>query len=557
MEEINNSFWDEIQDCHPDIIKAITDLTIKSYISVTNMNTRITWWSEKARNFFGLKENYTSVGKEKPVLTMHPDDKLSYRNAFYEKLSGINIEQPVEYRIHTKSGHYDKMTATCRLVNSRDGKTSFLITHYENHGIDDDVDAITGLYKEKVFVNDLNSCMKYNIPAAVLKIGLDSFGRLNVFYGAEYSDNILNVVSQILTANKTENGYVYRMQGAKFVIVVKDAGYEDISRIYNNVAHTLASKIEINGKRVPLKIAGGAVFLEPEMKDANTVRSMLTYALNRSRYNKHGNLVVYNDDTGESRSERLRLVGMIHQDAIDARSGFYLSYQPIVDVKTGKTKGAEALIRWRRDPYGEVFPGTFIEWLEEDACIFELGNWVLATALRDCKKMCENDPDFFVHVNVCPAQLERSEFRETLKSILDKSGVEPSHLCIELTERCRMLDVEFLRAEVEYFKKLGIKVALDDFGTGSSSLGLVLNLPIDEVKIDMSFIRGITEKPLNQEMVRAVLAFANSTGIETCIEGIENEEIKTHLSGYGATWFQGYYYSKPVPFDDFMGMVFA
>ena len=126
---------------------------------------------------------------------------------------------------------------------------------------------------------------------------------------------------------------------------------------------------------------------------------------------------------------------------------------------------------------------------------------------------------------------------------------------MELTERCRELDVNFLRNEIEFFKSKGIKVAMDDFGTGNSSLSIVLDLPVDELKIDMSFVREIQEQPMKQAMVSSIVAFANDTDMETCIEGVEDEQLLAYLQKYNATWHQGYFYSRPIPFDEFKKLI--
>ena len=192
-----------------------------------------------------------------------------------------------------------------------------------------------------------------------------------------------------------------------------------------------------------------------------------------------------------------------------------------------------------------------MEWLEEDPCIFDLGNWILRTALKDIGRIRDKIPHFFVNVNISAAQLSRKEFRDSVMTILKETGARPEELCLELTERCRDLDVTFLKNEVNFFHSKGIKIALDDFGTGNSSLSLALELPVDELKVDMSFIKDIEQKPQNQAMVQSIVDYANRTNTEICIEGIENQEVSDYIHQFGATWYQGYFYSKPVPIDQF------
>ena len=237
---------------------------------------------------------------------------------------------------------------------------------------------------------------------------------------------------------------------------------------------------------------------------------------------------------------------VIHQSVREGCEGFYVEYQPIVISETGRIIGAEALVRWRREPYGTVPPGRFIEWMETDPGMYELGNYVLQTALQETVGLLAVLPEFVLNVNVSARQMEREEFRAEVLRILEQTEFPANHLCLELTERCRDMPLETIKREVEFFQGYGIRMAMDDYGTGSASSGIVLHAPMDEIKLDMSFIRGITEDVKKQAMVKSIVEFANSCGMSTCLEGVETEELQNYLRIYQATWFQGYYYSKPI-----------
>ncbi len=551
MNEHSSKFWNRVGEYYPEIIKTISELSPRSYISLTDMETMETWWSQRALDFFGVEENLTKVGHEKVKITIHPDDKEPYREAWRNRMNGVDLDKTIEYRVESRKGHYDRFSAKANIITDEVGNKKYLLSYYRNHGIAEEVDSVTGLHSEKTLSEKMREYIATGTRAVIVKIGLNQFSRMNVLYGGDYADDILSAVSEQLIANKTDKGFAYRMQGAKFAICYDDISRDELQNIYNNIVYALANKVEIDGKKVPLKISGGAVRLEPNMTDTNGIRSRMTYALEHSRYSHHGELVMFNDEVCGNNADKLDLVSIIHQSAVDDFDGFFLCYQPIVDTNTDRIKGMEALIRWKREPYGQVPPNVFIDWLEDDACIFDLGNWILETALEDCKKIAAMDSEFFVNVNVCAAQLEHPEFRNRVLSAVKKANVKPSLLCLELTERCRNLDVVFLRQEIEFFRANGIKIALDDFGTGGSSLSVALDLPLDEVKIDMSFIRGIVDKPANQAMVKYVVDFSNNINVEICLEGVEDETTRDHLIQYGATWFQGYYYSKPVPVDEF------
>lgn len=499
-------FWEEVDILFPDIVKAITSLAKKSYISITNLRNGVTWWSEKAMEYFGMQENYTIRGQEKSKRSIHPDDLEDFRRGFLERVAGKNMDEPWEYRVRDGST-YIRISARAKMLNDKDGKPFVIVIRYNNYGISDEVDATTGLHTEPALDREIMEFLEESGQGALLKIGLDQFSHINVMYGAAFSDKILNCAAQELLRLLKGKGYVYRLSGA--------------------------------------------IFMEPYMKETNAVRSRLTYALSHSRLEHHGELVIFNDEVCGSDENQFELIGVIHQCATHNFEGFRMFYQPIADTKTGKIRGMEALLRWELEPYGMVSPGVFMEWLEQDPCIFDLGNWILRTALTDVQKLRKETEGFFVNVNVAAAQLERREFRSAVMNILKETGARPEELCLELTERCRDLDIHFLRGEVEFFHSQGIKIALDDFGTGNSSLSLALELPFDELKVDMSFIRDIKQKPQNQAMVQSIVDYARRTNTETCIEGIENKEVSDYIEQFGSTWQQGYYYSKPVPIDRF------
>ena len=542
-------FWEEVDILFPDIVKAITSLAKKSYISITNLRNGVTWWSEKAMEYFGMQENYTIRGQEKSKRPIHPDDLEEFRRGFQERVAEKNMDEPWEYRVRDGST-YNRISARAKMLKDKDGKPFVIVIRYNNYGISDEVDATTGLHTEPALDREIMEFLEESGQGALLKIGLDQFSHINVMYGAAFSDKILNCAAQELLRLLKGKGYVYRLSGAKFVISFKKVSKAELQQIYDEIIDAFENT-EVEGKKIPLKVSAGAIFMEPYMKETNAVRSRLTYALNHSRLEHHGELVIFNDEICGSDENQFELIGVIHQCATHNFEGFRMFYQPIADTKTGKIRGMEALLRWELEPYGMVSPGVFMEWLEQDPCIFDLGNWILRTALTDVQKLRKETEGFFVNVNVAAAQLERREFRSAVMNILKETGAKPEELCLELTERCRDLDIQFLRREVEFFHSQGIKIALDDFGTGNSSLSLALELPFDELKVDMSFIRDIKQKPQNQAMVQSIVDYARRTNTETCIEGIENKEVSDYIEQFGSSWQQGYYYSKPVPIEQF------
>ena len=549
MDENEKKFWSDMDGIFPELVKQMASLAKKSYYSITNLKSGITWWSESTLEYFGLEQNYTAIGKEKTKRELHPDDVETFKYCFGRRVEGNDLDKSWEYRV--KDGDkYNRFNAMSRMISDNEGKPLLLITRFVNYGLSDEVDTVTGLRTEAVLTRQLNEYISEGRRGALRKVNLDQFSHISVMYGAAFGDKVLNCVAQLLINILHDNSNIYKLSGVKFVLALGDIPRKKLREIYEKIEDAMENNVEVEGKKIPLRISAGAVYIEPYMTDSNAVRSRLTYAVNHSRYEHHGELVIFNDEMGgKDNQHQFELIALIHQCATSDFDGFKLFYQPIADTKNGTIRGMEALIRWEKDPYGIISPGIFMEWLEEDPCIFDLGNWILRTALNDIKKVRDELPGCFVNVNVSAAQLERREFRQSVMNILSETGARPEELCLELTERCRDLDVDFLKGEVDFFHSKGIKIALDDFGTGNSSLSLALELPFDELKVDMSFIRDIKDKPQNQAMVQSIIDYAKRTKTETCIEGIENREVDDYIKKFGATWHQGYYYSKPVPIE--------
>lgn len=549
MDENEKKFWSDMDGIFPELVKQMASLAKKSYYSITNLKIGITWWSESTLEYFGLEQNYTAIGKEKTKRELHPDDVETFKYCFGRRVEGNDLDKSWEYRV--KDGDkYNRFNAMSRMISDNEGKPLLLITRFVNYGLSDEVDTVTGLRTEAVLTRQLNEYISEGRRGALLKVNLDQFSHISVMYGAAFGDKVLNCVAQLLINIVHNNSNIYKLSGVKFVLALGDIPRKKLREIYEKIEDAMENNVEVEGKKIPLRISAGAVYIEPYMTDSNAVRSRLTYAVNHSRYEHHGELVIFNDEMGgKDNQHQFELIALIHQCATSDFDGFKLFYQPIADTKNGTIRGMEALIRWEKEPYGIISPGIFMEWLEEDPCIFDLGNWILRTALNDIKKVRDELPGCFVNVNVSAAQLERREFRQSVMNILSETGARPEELCLELTERCRDLNVDFLKGEVDFFHSKGIKIALDDFGTGNSSLSLALELPFDELKVDMSFIRDIKDKPQNQAMVQSIIDYAKRTKTETCIEGIENREVDDYIKKFGATWHQGYYYSKPVPIE--------
>lgn len=541
------TFWNKDAASISAIVEAIDRLSDNSYIWVTDLKQNKSWCSDNTRDFFGLSSQIFSDFEHMLTEYVHSYDRGEYQEGIDRRLQGLDLDQELCIRMRDKTGSYFMFSIHTEALHNAEGALKYLVVVIKNENIFPQIDAQTDLYSYARYVHDLEKAIACKEKIAILQIQLEGFNTFNLIYGMDYSNELLRAIALQFIYMMDMDKAVYRLEGERFVFILKKAGRKELFLFEHHVRHVLDDGIVVGEKKISLKMDAGAILLEDFQGDSSFVRGLASYALNRSIFKQQGKLVIFNDEVQTSQGVDLALMKVIHQSVCNNCEGFYVEYQPIVDANTARIAGAEALVRWSCEPYGKIPPGMFIEWMETDPSMYDLGNYVLRTALFETKNLLTSNPDFFVNVNISAKQLERPEFRRDVLRILADTDFPADHLCLELTERCKDFSLDKLRHDVAFFHSCGMRMAMDDYGTGSASSNIVMNIPMDEIKIDMSFIRGIMENPKNQAMVHSILEFANKCNMTTCLEGVENEELQNYLRDYNATWFQGYYYAKPLP----------
>ena len=539
-------FWHDNESYIASVMNTVNMLAEDTYIYILHLKQNKAWFSETAKAYFGLQDTYVSDHYEIMRCLIHPDDLWEYEEAIPQRIQGENLDRELCVRMKGASEEYHMFSIHTDIMTDEKNSERYLLILLHNENVLPRIDALTDLYSQARFAVDLETVIEKKKPFAVLMIKLERFNNLNIIYGNDFTNQLLKETALQFIYMMDENSAVYRLDGPKFGFILKGCSRKDLISFEQALRDKLAKGIQVNNKQITLKICAGAILIEQYDGKADSLASKAAYALGHSETEHQGKLIIFNDEVRTSKNVDLDLMKVIHQSVREGCEGFYVEYQPIVISETGRIIGAEALVRWRREPYGTVPPGRFIEWMETDPGMYELGNYVLQTALQETVGLLAVLPEFVLNVNVSARQMEREEFRAEVLRILEQTEFPANHLCLELTERCRDMPLETIKREVEFFQGYGIRMAMDDYGTGSASSGIVLHAPMDEIKLDMSFIRGITEDVKKQAMVKSIVEFANSCGMSTCLEGVETEELQNYLRIYQATWFQGYYYSKPI-----------
>ena len=534
------------------IFDALSVTSRRRYVYACNMQTGVSRWSQHIVEDFDMPGEYFMNADELWGRLLHPEDREKYFEDIRAIFNGEKDDHVLDYRVLDKNGNY--VMCTCRGTVSRgeNGEPDLFAGTILNHGITELVDATTNLYNVYSFLQAIRK--RNGEKWLIMQIGINRFSIVNDVYGYAFGDCVLKRFADNLTSITKDIGTVYRMDGAKFAIIFPDASL-DVEEIYARIQQVTKNEMMIDGNHIPLTVSCGVVKTDHADTGEYTIQASASYALDKSKHTKHGELVFFQDEFQEYSRTTLELLDIMRQSVVEGCKGFYMCYQPVVEADARKIIGMEALLRWNREPYGEVPPGRFIPWLENDPCFFELGNWILEQALTEGKHIIKDNPDFVINVNVSATQLERRKFRESVMGILQKTGFPAKNLCLELTERCRAMDKEYLKGEIHFLRSNGIKVALDDFGTGQSSLELLCEFPFDLLKIDRGFVRDIEMNRAAQVVVDSIVQCANGLGMQVCLEGVENEQLRDFIRQYGAHSHQGYLYSRPIRMEQFMELM--
>lgn len=540
-------FWIEDVEFFSDMMAKITDLSRNLYLLVTDLQKNQTFVPEKTAEFLGMEAGYSLDFYQKLTAHVHPYDIPEYEEAMGKRLKKEALSEPLYIRMGKEKTDY-MMGFSVDVL--RKENREYLIVVLKNENALQEIDAQTDLYSQVKFEEHIKDYLATRRKVAVLEIEFDHMNDMNILYGTNYSEQMQREIGLRFIYMMDADTAVYRMNSSNFAFILRDADREEAEAYMEKIKDTLKENAYIDGHFFEFKIYASGLILDDYKGDISTVQSKLEYTLEKARERRSTGILFFNDLVLSYGGMDLDLMKIIHQSVLNHCDGFYVEYQPIVTSEDGKIMGAEALVRWKKEPYGAIPPGLFIDWLENDPSMYDLGNFVLEQALWDSKSFLQQKPEFFINVNVSAKQLEWPDFCRVVLELLDKTEFPVRHLCLEITERCRSLPVSVINERMAVLRGYGIKFAMDDFGTGSSSSAMALEMLIDEIKIDMSFIRKILVNKKNKAIVQSMVDFANAVNIKSCLEGVENKALEDYLRTVGATWFQGYYYSKPVGADE-------
>jgi len=387
---------------------------------------------------------------------------------------------------------------------------------------------------------------------ALLLLDLDRFKEVNDTLGHHVGDALLRQVGPRLRAALRATDTVARLGGDEFAVVLRDADAAGAVVVAGALNAALAAPFIVEGQALAVGVSIGVALCPQHGTDAATLLQHADVAMYVA---KRGQLdhAVYDPSLDGHDTADLTLVAELRQAL--AADGLVLHYQPKIHVPTGQICGVEALVRWPHPTQGLIPPDRFIGLAEQTGLIVPLTRWVLEAALRQSRTWRDAGLDLEMAVNLSLRNLRDPQLRATVAELLARYAVPPGRVCLELTESVVMADVEGTQASLAQLAALGVRLAIDDFGTGYSSLSYLSRLPVNELKIDRSFVQHAAHTATDATIVASTIGLGHSLGMSIVTEGVEDAETWALLGRLGSDVAQGYFFSRPLPAPELEGWI--
>lgn len=426
-------------------------------------------------------------------------------------------------------------------------------------------DALTGLPNRRLLMsqldNEISRATRHGRYGALIFLDLDNFKTINDSLGHSVGDKLLKLISKRLTDNVRQEDCVARMGGDEFIIILTeldgdlDGAVEKARKGAEKIREYLSVPCKIEGYEMHITPSiGVSLFPKPD-KGTDDILKQADAAMYKAKGAGSNEIRFFLPSMQKAADERLRLTTDIRRALLNDE--FAVWYQPQVDA-SGALLGAEALIRWHHPKRGLIPPGTFLKIAEETGLMWDIGQWVLSSTCRQIRQWTDDrllKDQMTISVNISGKEFGAPAFVKAVRTLIEKTGVDPNHLGIELTEGSLISTGSDIVKKIITLRELGIKFSIDDFGTGYSSLSYLQTLPLNTLKIDRSFVNRIKDGKRNVVLVDTIIMMARNLGLEVIAEGVETAEELTYLAEKECTLYQGYYFCRPVTVDSFTALL--
>lgn len=385
-------------------------------------------------------------------------------------------------------------------------------------------------------------------------IDIDALKDINDTLGHKNGDILLGQITQRLKHTLRSSDHIGRFGGNKFAVILNHTQPTRIEAICNKLLENFEPIFEIDGHDLYVRAMLGISIFPDHAADSQTLIQKAETALHKAR-KMALDFTVYDASLDKDTTGRLRLThdlrNAIHNEELQ------LYYQPQFNVRSGTINSVEALARWIHPEHGFIPPDTFIAIAEQTGLIQPLTDWVLRTAVEQCARWLKMGIHITVSVNLSARNLHDETLGTQVSNLLNYWSIDPGQLCLEITETSMMNDPEHARKLLEGLDNLGVRISIDDFGTGYSSLAYLKQLPVDELKVDKSFVLNMSNDESDASIVRATVGLAHDLGLEVVAEGVEDQSAQDVLQALGCEFIQGYHIARPMPAADLTPMLIA
>jgi diguanylate cyclase (GGDEF)-like protein/PAS domain S-box-containing protein len=500
---------------------------------------------------------------------LHPGDHRKARRAVWAtEAEGVD-HGPYEYRLVGVDGSVVVLEAmnvamvvdgvrctqtVARGVTDR-ARARAALEHAANH------DELTDLPNRRALRDHLRAALAAAGPGrgvAVLAVDVDDFMHVNHWLGHERGDRVLQSVATLLATAVDEGDMVARFAGAKFVVCTEGVGSPAaVDDLVDRLRSTLAVPFRAGPLDLWITLSIGVALVHEPTAGPEDLLAQATAAMYATKEAGPGGLAWFDEPMRARSRERLEIESALHRALEEGE--LVVPHQPSIRLSDGAIVGAEALLRWERPGVGLVAPAGFVPIAEETGMIIPVGRWVLGQACADAAAWQARHPGSrrWVAVNVSAIQLSDPDFVGVVAEVLAETGLDPALLSLELTEGTVMTDVNVAAARLAELKELGVRLSIDDFGTGYSSLARLRCFPIDELKIDRSFVSQLEVSAEDVAIVEAVLSVGRALGCSVVAEGVETPAQRAILASLDCDQAQGWLWSPAVPQDGFLDLLDA
>ena len=574
MDPIMNSFSREQMEYIVELFNPCMD----DYLYVFDLQKDCYKISKHATERFLLPgDNFDDAAKAHHTF-VYSEDQSRLDDEFRRIMSGEIVFHNMHYRWLDRAGKPVWINCRGRVLNDADGKPHFLVGCINEIGQKQKADNVSGLLGESslsAYVEQFGDGLP---DGFFLRIGIDDFRDINGDFGMEYGDYILKSTADCIAENIKPSQRLYRILADEFMVVDFSGGdMEAATELYKNIRKSLDTFIEENGYKSVFTISAGAVDTAKTSGTYENIMKLSEYALNTAKDQGKNRCYIYMQEDYDVFLRKKQITRQLHHAVNHGFEGFETYYQPIVDTKTRRLVGAEALMRFsmpERCEDGEtkkeavcvgedghdadekvhwerISPVEFIPLLEETGLIIPAGKWMLHQAISTCSRWQKYIPNFRININLSYVQVMKSRVLTEILTALRLYGLESSAVGIELTESGYLDTNTHFQKLWDGLKKNGVLVILDDFGTGYSNLHCLGDLRPNYIKIDRSFTLKALNNQYEHDLMTQIITMTHKLDLTICVEGIETEDEFAKISELDPDYIQGFLFGKPQPAEEF------